>query len=71
MIRFQGHWDAKTIIPDEPVEIPDGQPLRVIIEEDGETIWQRIVRLGKDMPGDLPSDLAGQHDHYLYGAAKR
>ncbi len=70
MISFKGHWDGKVIVPDEPVELPGDQPLHVTVEEDGDTVWQRIARLGEDMPGDLPADLASQHDHYLHGRPK-
>ncbi|MEE9296520.1 MAG: hypothetical protein V3W34_16370 [Phycisphaerae bacterium] len=71
MIRFKGHWDGKGIVPDEPVEIPNGQPLQITVEDAGDTVWQRIARLARDMPGDLPRDLAAQHDHYLHGRPKR
>ena len=71
MIRFRGHWDGKAIIPDEPIHIASGQALRVTVEEDGQTVWQRIALLGKEMPGDLPQDLASQHDHYIHGQPKR
>jgi hypothetical protein len=41
---FTAHFDGKVIVPDEPVQLPVGQPL---------------------------SDLAAQHDHYLYGSPKQ
>jgi AbrB family looped-hinge helix DNA binding protein len=38
-------------------------------------IWQRIAELGESLPEEeqakLPTDLAAQHDHYLYGTPKR
>jgi Arc/MetJ-type ribon-helix-helix transcriptional regulator len=38
-------------------------------------IWERIQDLTADVPDEewdkLPTDLAEQHDHYLYGTPKR
>jgi hypothetical protein len=38
-------------------------------------IWQEALELTADVPADewarLPTDLAEQHDHYIYGTPKR
>ena len=34
------------------------------------TIWQKLLELAGSAPG-LPADAARNHDHYLYGTAKR
>ena len=38
-------------------------------------IWERIAELGESLPEEeqakLPTDLAAQHDHYIYGTPKR
>jgi hypothetical protein len=38
-------------------------------------IWEEILDLTADVPAEewdkLPSDLAEQHDHYIYGTPKR
>lgn len=38
-------------------------------------IWEEILELTADVPDEewdkLPTDLAEQHDHYLYGTPKR
>jgi Arc/MetJ-type ribon-helix-helix transcriptional regulator len=38
-------------------------------------IWERIQDLTADVPAEewdkLPTDLAEQHDHYIYGTPKR
>ena len=70
MIEFRGHWDGSAIVPDEPVELATGRQYDVTVKGLGDTVWQRIARLGDDMPGELPSDLAEQHDHYLHGRPK-
>jgi hypothetical protein len=80
MVSFIAHTDGKVIVPDEPVELEDGQRFRVTIEpvpEDAATEaempdWVRMaVELSKLMPDDLPEDLAEQHDHYIHGTPKR
>lgn len=66
------HFDGKAIIPDEPVQLPVGQPLRVRIElpEDGSPRFAELLGFAADLP-DAPPDLAAEHDHYLYGSPKR
>ena len=80
VFTFLAHTDGKVIIPDEPVDLPKGQRLRVTVEvvPEGEVTqakmpdWvQDLVELSKQMPDDLPEDLAEQHAHYLYGTPKR
>ena len=67
------HFDGKVIVPDEPVELPVGQPLRVRLElvaENSVARFAEFVRFAADLP-DAPPDLAAQHDHYLYRTPKR
>lgn len=66
------HFDGKAIIPDEPVQLPVGQPLRIHLELIGGAAprFADFLRFAADLP-DAPIDLAAQHDHYLYGAPKR
>ena len=49
--------------PQTPVATPQTKP-----------IWERIQDLTADVPAEewdkLPTDLADQHDHYLYGTPK-
>lgn len=70
--KITAHFDGKAIIPDEPVQLPVGQPLRVQIEvQEGESPrFADLLDFAADLP-DAPSDLAAQHDHYLYGSPKR
>jgi len=41
----------------------------------GKPIWECILERTADIPDEewdkLPTDLANQHDHYLYGSPKR
>lgn len=66
------HFDGKVIIPDEPVQLPVGQALRIHLElaEAALPRFADFVRLEADLP-DAPPDLSVQHDHYLYGTPKR
>jgi len=67
-----GHFDGKVIVPDEPVQLPVGQPLQLRIElvETSSPRFADFLRFAADLP-DAPEDLAAQHDHYLYGSPKR
>jgi len=82
MIHFIAHSDGKVIVPDEPVELPEGKQLQVSIEvaeaeadappDDTRPLWlQMALDLSKKMPKGLPPDLAEQHDHYIHGTPKR
>ena len=66
------HFDGKVIIPDEPVNLPVGQRLQVHLEvtDIPKAPFADLLQFEADLP-DAPSDLAAQHDHYLYGCPKR
>jgi hypothetical protein len=66
------HFDGSNIVPDEPLQLPAGQRLRVILElEEKQTArFADILDCAADLP-DVPADLAHQHDHYLYGTPKK
>ena len=69
---LSAHFDGKVIVPDEPVQLPVGQRLRVHLElaEACSPRFADFLRFETDLP-DAPPDLAAQHDHYLYGSPKR
>ena len=64
--------NAKAIIPDEPLDLPPNQALIVQIErvgalepaEESALAWIAANAVESDA---LPTDLADQHDYYLYG----
>ena len=66
------HFDGAVLVPDEPVQLPIGQPLRISVEleDSAATRFADLFDFSVDMP-DAPPDLAAQHDHYLYGSPKR
>jgi hypothetical protein len=69
---INAHFDGKVFVPDEPVELPVGQVLRIQVDlPDGNVgPFADLLRFAADLPG-APSDLAAQHDHYLYGTPKK
>lgn len=69
---ISAHFDVKVIVPDEPVELPVGQRLRVQlqVEDRSRARFAELLDFAADLP-DAPTDLASQHDHYLYGTPKR
>lgn len=80
MVRFTAHADGKVLVPDEPVDLPQGQRFVVTIEPverqnaagSKPPNWLETARrLAEQMPDDLPEDLAEQHDHYIHGTPKR
>jgi hypothetical protein len=69
------HFDGKVIVPDQPLQLPVGQKLRVrveVAEPSGKapTLAERLLKHAGTVP-DLPADLAEQHDHYIHGTPKR
>ena len=66
------HFDGRVLVPDGPVELPTGRPLRLKVElaDDSAPRFADLLGFAADLP-DVPNDLAAQHDHYLTGAPKR
>jgi hypothetical protein len=69
---IRAHFDGKVIVPDEPVQLPVGQPLCVYLDlaDAAAPRFAGLLQFAADLP-DAPPDLAAQHDHYLYGSPKR
>jgi hypothetical protein len=69
---INAHFDGKVLIPDEAVQLPIGQPLRLTVETTAApgARFEDLLQFAVDLP-DAPSDLAAQHDHYLYGSPKQ
>ncbi|MDP6111974.1 MAG: hypothetical protein QGG53_08900 [Planctomycetota bacterium] len=69
---LKAHYDGTVLVPDEPVNLPVGTPLRIQVEvaESGTSPFKDLLEFEADLP-DAPPDLAAQHDHYLYGTPKR
>lgn len=53
------------------IHLPDGTPVRIEpLEDTGPTLAERLAPF-IGIVTDAPSDLAENHDHYLYGAPKK
>jgi len=71
-MTVNAHFDGRAIIPDEPLDMPLDQALIVQIErvgprepvEESALAWLAANAVENDA---LPTDLADQHDCYLYG----
>jgi hypothetical protein len=68
------HFNGTVFVPDEPVDLPVGRRVRVILEPitgPGPPLSGLLAAL-QQLPEnpDWPADGAAQHDHYLYGTPK-
>jgi hypothetical protein len=78
MKTLKAHFDGKVLVPDEPVDLPINRPLELRVESVGKTpaapaALDRLAALAHSIPTRASdrTDLAAQHDHYLYGTPKR
>ncbi len=79
-MTYRGHVEKGVVVLDDAVVLPDGlqvsvepsrsEPPQPILDEDGLTLGQRLLKHAGKAVG-LPADLAENHDHYLYGTPKR
>ena len=77
-MTIRAHFDGKTLVPDEPVNLPINCPMEVEVKvlSPGSPAQRPLKSLAatlNDLPAnpDWPADGAAQHDHYLYGTPKR
>jgi len=77
VISIHAHFDGNVIVPDDPVDLPRNQALIVQIEpvnqpdraRDASSLdWLAENAVDSSV---LPTDLALEHDHYLYGTNKK
>ena len=72
-MTVNAHFDGTVIVPDEPLDLRPNQPLRIQIEpleDEAETSALAWIAANAVESDALPTDLAEQHDHYLYGRPK-
>ena len=77
---YSGHIRQGMIVLDQPVVLPDGLQVRVEVPENAiqsppadagnETAGKGLLKYAGKAVG-MPPDAARNHDHYLYGTAKR
>ena len=75
MIKVKARFDGRVFIPESPVDLPAGCELEISIASLGseKSTLAKVAEIAQRFPAnpDLPTDLAQQHDHYLYGTPKR
>jgi len=77
-MTYRGHVKNGMVVLDEPMALPEGAEVRVEVakqpaqqlDREGRTLGQKLLRYAGKAHG-LPHDAALNHDHYLYGTAKR
>jgi hypothetical protein len=76
---LRAHFDGRVLVPEEPVDLPVGCTLEIrvnVVASVSEPVTRPLAKLAalvEQFPANpaAPLDGAVQHDHYLYGAAKR
>lgn len=70
-MTYRGHVKNGEIKLDEPVQLPEGTEVQVVVQsgEDQSTIWDKLRGMAGTAEG--PEDWARNHDHYLHGTPKR
>ncbi|MBW3541068.1 MAG: hypothetical protein KY476_12435 [Planctomycetes bacterium] len=78
-MTFHGHVENGVVVVDDSVQLPEGAAVRIeVVEaepaaetvETTEPLSEILLRYAGKAVG-LPSDMARNHDHYLYGTPKR
>jgi len=81
---YRGHVKNGVVVLDEPAALPEGAEVQITLprtrimnkpvtqESEGPapTLFERLAPVIGAAEG-LPSDLAENHDHYLYGVPKK
>jgi hypothetical protein len=77
---YRGHVEKGVVVLDDSAVLPDGLEVRIepvdssqetgLLDEEGLTLGQRLLKHAGKSVG-LPSDLAVNHDHYLYGTPRK
>ena len=78
-MTIAARFDGRAFVPDHPVDLPVGSIVQVSLPHLatpglGVKPLLDLVELldqFEDLPDPPPSDLATEHDHYLYGTPKR
>jgi hypothetical protein len=77
VVTVRCHFDGRSLVPDEPVDLMTGEALIAHLERDPlasptdgrsslEALFENAVN-----DESLPIDLSRQHDHYLYRTPKK
>lgn len=75
-MTFRGKLKDGVVVPDEPINLPDGtemsiQPVSTGVASDiHPTLAEQFGAIIGIVP-DLPADMAEQHDHYIHGTPRQ
>lgn len=79
-MTYRGHIKDGLVVLDDPIALPDGTTVTIVVRpvdsvacpstDRKDTLSESLLRFAGAVQG-LPSDLARNHDHYLYGIPKR
>lgn len=69
---YRGRVESGRILLEDGVTLPEGTEVQVIATKPGEkrSLADRFRKF-IGVVDDLPSDMAENHDHYLYGTPKK
>ena len=77
-MTVRARFDGRVFVPEGPVDLPVGFVVEIpdVPAEPATpaiTPLAKLAEIARMFPedDDLPTDLAAQHDHYLYGTPKR
>ena len=73
MTAIKAHYGSKVVVLDEPVSLPNDQPLNLMVAPVGQPPMIDLLKVLDQMPHypSTPAALAFQHHHYLHGLPKR
>ena len=76
-MTYRGHVEKGVIVLDPPAQLPEGAEVEVHTaaprsnESTSESTWAEVFRDVIGRAEGLPADSSVNHDHYLYGAARK
>jgi len=72
-MTYRGRVMKGVIVLDPPVQLPEGAEVEVRAPEQptAQATWAEVFRDVIGQADGLPGDSSVNHDHYLYGTAKK
>ncbi|MGD0387350.1 MAG: hypothetical protein ABSC42_00215 [Tepidisphaeraceae bacterium] len=72
-MTYRGHVKQGVIVLDPPAQLPEGAEVEVRPsgQISAEATWAEVLHDVIGQAEGLPADSSVNHDHYLYGAAKK
>ena len=72
-MTYRGYVKKGVIVLDPPAQLPEGAQVEVHATEEisADGTWAEVFRDVIGQAEGLPADSSVNHDHYLYGTAKK